>query len=93
MPKNTVWIGESNPEEQGSFCDRDSGHQFINGNIFEASRQEDNALERGDKVLWLDAPVDQRDVYEVPENQRFNIYLSESDSQGVNSPSKYGPGR
>ncbi|MGI0494320.1 hypothetical protein ACN4EG_21240 [Alkalinema pantanalense CENA528] len=90
---NTVWINEAQTHELGSFCDRDSGHEFVNGNIIEAVRQETNAFERGDEVVWTDASINPDEVYQVPEDQRFNIYFAETDSQGVYTPSLYAPGR
>jgi len=93
MSKNTVWISEAMPNEQGSFSELSSKHTYGNGDIIEAVRQESNALDRGDDVAWTNASIDPNVVYEVAEDQRFNIYLSQTDSQGVSHPSKYAPGR
>lgn len=92
MPNNTVWISEADDHEQGSFCDRGSGHIYENGNVTDAIEAETNAIERGDEVIFVDAPIGGGD-YEIEPGQRFNIYMSEDDSQGVTTPSIYSPGR
>ena len=92
MPK-TLWIGEADDSEQGSFSNRDSGHLYQNGNLTDMSEQEANAIERDDEIVFLDAPIDQAVPYEVDHGTRFNMYSSEDDSQNVPTPSVYGPGR
>lgn len=93
MPKNTIWVGEADDSEKGSFSDRASGHIYENGNITDAVEAETNANERGDEVVWIDAPIDEQIVYDVDQGQRFNIYTSEDDSRGATHASVSGPGR
>jgi hypothetical protein len=96
MPNN-VWIHNAEPEEQGSFCDRNSGHQYNNTSGFGAVEQARSAEDRGDKVTWLDKSIagfeDERPGDAVQPDDRYNIHLSEEDSQGGNTPSLFGPGR
>jgi len=92
MP-NTVWISEAIAGEQGAFCDRDSHYEYQSGNLTDAVEQEAEALDRGDEVVWVDAPIDPTVAYTVQSGQGFNLYFSEADSQGVYTPSPYAPGR
>lgn len=98
MPKNNVWISDAQPEEQGSFCDTHSGHQYDNVSGFGAMDQARSAEARGDEVVWTDKSIFGFDDPTRPDDavkpdDRYNIYMSEEDSQGVNTPSRYGPGR
>lgn len=93
MPKQTLHISEADDNEQGSFCDRNSGYHYDNGNLTDVTEQEANAIERGDSTLFWDAPIDDRDPYEIEPGQRFNMLLTETDSHGNDTPSRLGPGR
>jgi hypothetical protein len=97
MPNN-LWINDAQREEQGSFCDIASGHQYDNVSGFSAVQQAQSAEERGDEAIWTDKSVfglgdPSRPQDAVQIDDRCNIYMSEEDSQGVNTPSLYGPGR
>lgn len=98
MPKNTVWISDAQPEEQGSFCDRESGHQFDNVSGFTAVEQARTAEQREDNVVWVDKSVfglgdPSRPQDAVQPDDRCNVYMTETDGQGITTPSRYGPGR
>jgi hypothetical protein len=98
MTKNNVWITDAAPEEKGSFCDAQSGRQYDNVSGFEAITQEQSAVQRGDNVEWVDKSVfglgdESRPWDSVQPDDRYNLYYCEEDSQGVETPSRLGPGR
>lgn len=98
MTKNTLWMNDANPEEQGSFCDQGTQHQYDNVNGFTAITTAQNAEARGDTVEWVDKSVYGLDDPSRPEDavlpdDRYNVYMSEQDSQGVTTPSRHRPGR
>jgi len=98
MPKNNVWISDAEPEEKGSFCDRQTGHQYDNVDGFTAIQQAKSAEEHGDEAIWTDKSIfglgdESRPQDAVQPDDRYNVYMSEEDSQGGNTPSRYGPGR
>jgi hypothetical protein len=89
----TTWISEADDDEKGSFSSTESKHTYENTDIFGASKAESEALERNESAVWLDSSVNDADVYEVSEDQRFNVTRTESDSQGRINPPAHGPGR
>lgn len=81
MSKNKTWIWEDNKD--GDFCNVDSQHEYQAGNLTDAVEAEAEAHDRGEEVIWLDAPVLQEETYEVEAGQKFSRWESSTDSQGV----------
>lgn len=97
MPKNKTWISDARGEE-GSFCDTHSGHQYDNVDGFTALEQARTAESQGDEVIWVDKSInglgdESRPHDAIQPDDRYNVHLTEEDSQGVNTPRRYGPGR
>lgn len=89
----TAWFNEAEPETQGSHCDTGSHNTYQVGNLTDAVEAETAANERGDRVEWMDAPVDARDTYNVEPGQQFTMSRTEEDHQGVNHEPRQAPGR
>lgn len=83
MPKK-LWVATAGHDEQGSFSDIESQHTYQNVSGFEKEVQIAAAGDRGDEVIVWDAPADPGDSYGV--DQRFNLYHTEADSQGSDTP-------
>jgi len=80
-----LWIWNAN-DEQGDFSNLESRHEYQNGNITDASNAEAESLDEGDEVVWVDEPVDLNQPVNVSPGDRFNLWESEQDSQGVDYP-------
>lgn len=52
----TSWIGET--DKDGDYSDLDSRYEKQVGNITDAVLAEAEALDRGDKVEWMDSSID-----------------------------------
>lgn len=78
----TLWIWEDE-EKQGDFCNTQSRHEYQHGNLTDAVSAEAEALEQGQEVTWVDAPINQSEPYEVQPGKGFTWWESEQDSQGV----------
>lgn len=85
-----VWISEAQLDQEGSFCDPNSGHHYENVGAFQAELEIQRADTNEEEVIVLDAPADPGDSYGV--DQRFNVFLTEQDSQGVYTPRRHQPG-
>ncbi len=94
MVKRTLWIDPADDNERGSFCDRESGHEYQNVDNFGAVSAARSAEESGTEVLNLDAPIfDDQTPNSDDLNQRYNLYYSDQDGRSLPTPSKYEPGR
>ncbi len=97
MSKNNVWIHDARGEE-GSFCDKQTGHHYDNVDGFTAAEQARTAEGRGDEVVWMDKSVfglgdPSRPDDAIKPDDRYNIHMTEEDGQGVNTSSRHNPGR
>lgn len=82
-----VWIESAEPEEQGSFSDRESGNSYENVSDLGAAVEVAAADERGDQSIVWDDTADPDDSFGV--DQRHNVYRTESDGQGSYAPAKH----
>jgi hypothetical protein len=89
MPKK-LWVAAADHDEQGSFSDLESQHTYQNVSGFEKEVQIAAAGDRGDQAIVCDAPADPDDSYGA--DQRFNLYHTEEDSQGTDTPVKHSVG-
>jgi hypothetical protein len=79
-----AWIGETQNNEQGDFCDTDSKHEYQVGNLTDAVEAETEAVEAGGKAIWVDAAVDESLPYDIEGGQTFVIHRTQEDGQGNN---------
>lgn len=75
MVKREVYSNDAEPEEQGSFCDRDSQNHYDNVDGFTKESQLRNAEENGNTAI--DYPGSGADT-----DQRYNLFYSEEDNHG-----------
>jgi hypothetical protein len=88
MPNQNLWIRPATEEEQGSFCDRMSEVGYINLSETDAEEEQESAMRRGDGIIEV---VRYDSTSDRP--SRFNVNLTETDSQGYDFPTKQGPGK
>ena len=86
-----IWVTAADFEELGNFCDTESCHHYENSSAFEAQMTIRRAGDDGEQPIVVDAPADPTDNYGA--DQRFNLFRTEVDDQGVYMPRKYRPGR
>ncbi|MBE9031612.1 hypothetical protein IQ266_17910 [filamentous cyanobacterium LEGE 11480] len=85
MPREThAYVDYANAQEQGSFCDTDSGNHYDNVSAVQAAEIESRVPS---------THVD-RDGSNEPEciDQRHNVHYASHDSHDNVYPAKYGPG-
>lgn len=92
MPWNLFSSQDAEPEQQGSFSNIDSQHTYDNVSDLGRADATNNARRNGDEVTEIDERIDGSDRG-VSQDQRHNLYYSEKDDQGSESPRRYGPGR
>lgn len=85
MSNNRLWIWTSRGE-QGDFSDLESHHEYQCGNITDAVQAEAEAVDRGDNVIWAEAPIDPDEPVQVEPGQYLSRWESSQDSQGVDYP-------
>lgn len=90
-PGRQLWVSEAGFDEQGSFCDTESGHHYENRDNFSTQAAIRQAEETGTEAIVMDAPADRDDSYGM--DQRFNLHRTEEDGQGIYTEAKYEPGR
>lgn len=90
MGNKRLWVSEADFDEQGSFCDTDSGHEYMNNDNFTSSVAVNTASDNGTEVVIVDG-LSPDDSYGT--DQRFNHWHCEKDDQDMETPTKYGPGR
>jgi len=94
MPRNFFWSQDAEEEQKGSFSDTNSKHTYDNVGDLGRADASNNARNSGDQVVELDDPIDGSERRGgVSQDQRHNLYYSEEDDQGSQSPRKHGPGR
>jgi len=94
MTKKFFWSQDAEPEQKGSFSDTSSQHSYDNVSDFGRADATRNARSSGDEIVEIDDPIDGSERRGgVSQDQRHNLYYSEEDDQGSQSPRKHGPGR
>jgi len=92
MTKKFFWSQDAEPEQKGSFSDTSSQHSYDNVSDFGRADATRNARSSGDEIVEVDEHLDDSDRG-VSSDQRHNLYYSDLDDQGSQSPRKHGPGR
>jgi hypothetical protein len=90
MPARFIWVHEAEPEDEGSFCDTGSKHNYHNVDGFTKESISRDAGDRGESVYSVGSskPGELHDV-----DDRFNLFYTEEDSRGEQHPRYYEPGR
>ncbi len=88
MVDRNFWVIPAKPEEQGSFCDTDSGITYENSDKREVEDKIESAYYRGNSVVYTEEETDR-----YPDSQRFNVAMTDVDGKNHDYPSKYEPGR
>lgn len=84
---------QSQPEEQGGFCDTASNRHYCNEGREEALNKSAVSAEFGGKSDFRDTDGQPIDPSALPSDSRCNTTILETDNQGYEFPSRYSPGR
>ena len=90
MPDNNLWVTKADESEQGSFCDRSSHNHYDNVSDLGATLAMQDANDRGDEVIDVDRSDNPNTSSDM--DDRFNLWLSDPDGQGMEAPARLGPG-
>lgn len=94
MSRRHLHTSDAQPEEQGSFCDRDSQNHYDNVSGVEKENRVRDAEADGATVWQLDEPIIGKRDNPHSVDQRFNVFEAEEDNHGFfHNPAKHRPGR
>ena len=75
MSRRQVYSDDAQPEEKGSFCDRDSQNHYDNVDGFTRETQLRSAEDNGNRVIDYSES-------ESAVDKRYNLYYAEEDHHG-----------